>query len=677
MAAIPNFETLLLAVHEALGRETPRKKQELRDLRRPVDQHLQALDALLDDILSAIGFDDAAKADAKWNLLEFTSFHKALEIGTWTFGAEARQVAWYLLAWVYVPGLARHAAFWQLAHSGDAGMPGGDFWYLPRVDTDDGASTLRMPVAAVLDWLEDLLGQPVHRAAIGWNNGQTKVDPESAKRTLAKWRDGDVPRSSIIETYFAEGTEFAFRNCLCVPVDADDQAALAAMRAFVERRDLTPGDLRLQIAMAEDRIEAVLADVGTADDTARFSHLMRERYAQPSLRTVRNRLLLARAVQYAHRELASLLTPGVDPGDPDPHRNKTLQLLGIFKRIYNLTIQAAAVSRDAARQDTWFEEQLAPWERGDLFLSILPSKRRISAQELPEVLTQRFASLKPNQSLEDWWATDTGRSVALLESRRARWVAEVNDIETAEAVLRMLRSQAPEAALAALASHAAARNVAMRHQAADVRLAAARRMTELADTDEQRLDAALIHMDIHLNGQLQPEPANAQALVEDLLRQAEANPCKSRRRPQLLNARAKHCLRSNDFAQARTLFKQALDACNGDSCGDLPGLIARDLFALDTATRPNGYYVANFERHVRIMAAFDVINGLDYPIEDVERYLAAYFRDDLYRPYRTAQTTGQAHSQFPRARCSEALTSPTSTEIHLEDVANRPARAFD
>lgn len=635
MAAIPNFETLLLTVHEALGCEAPRKKQALRDLRRPVDQHLQALAALLDDILAAIGLDHLAKADTLENLQEFVDFHKGLEIRTWTFGAEARQVAWYLLAWVYVPGLARHAAFWQLADSGDAGMPGGDFWYLPRVDIGDGAPRLRMPVAAVLDWLEDLLGQPVHRAAIGWEDGQTGVDPESAKRTLAKWRDGDAPRRSVIEMYFAESTAFAFRNCLRVPPDSDDQAALAAARAFVARRHLTAEDLGLQIAMAEDRIEAVLAGVGAPDETARFNHLMRERYAQPSLRTIRNRLLLARAVQYAHRELVGLLTPGVDPGDADSHRNKLLQLFEVFKRVYNLSVQAADVSSDASRQDAWFEEQLALWERDEWFLSILPSKRHVAAQALPVLLTERFLSLQPDQPLEDWWIMDTDQQKAILESWSSRWVAELNDFEATKAALSMLHSQAPDAVLTTLASHVVARNVALNHPGAEVRLAAARRMAELADTDDQRLNAALIHMDIYLNGQLQPEPENAQALVEDLQRQAEASPRRCRRKPQLLNARAKHCLRSNDFAQARTLFKQALDACNGDSCGDLRGLIARDLFALEAATRPNGYYVANFERHVRIMAAFDIINGLDGPIEDVERQLVAYFRDDLYRPYRS------------------------------------------
>lgn len=644
MAAIPSFETLLLSVHEALGCNSPRKKRELREFRRNTDQHLHALAGLLDDILSAIGLDDEAKEAAKRNLIKFAQFHKALELGTWTFGAEMRQVAWYLLSWVFVPGLARHAAFWQLASTGDTGMPGGEFWYLPSVETVKGAPRLRMPVAGVLDWLEDLLGKPVHLSAVSWNNGATKVDPESAKRTLAKWRDGDVPRSSVIENYFSEGTKFQFQNCLTVASGSSDKATLDAVRTFIERRQLTPEALRHNIAMTQEgRIEAVLAGLGTSDEIQLFNQLMKDRYAQPSLRTIRNRLLLARAVQYAHREFVNLLSPGVPPVETDPCQNKILQLVEIYKQVYNLTIQAAAMSEDASQQDDWFEGQLAPWERDDLFLAILPSRRHTSALELPEILTSRFASLQPGQPLENWRVPDADQTVMLIRARQERWAAVLEDVEAINVALLALRTRPQQHALAAITSIAAARTLAIRHDATAIRIAAARRMAKLASTDDQSLDATLIQLDIYLSVPARPEPAETQSLVEALLRAAEANPARCRRMPQLLNARAKHCLRSNDFQQARTFFREALEACSGDSCADLPGLIARDLFALDSATKPNGYHVTNHERHVRIMAAFNVINGLHYPIADVEKQLAAYFWSDLYHPYPGLQSAGVPH----------------------------------
>jgi len=182
---------------------------------------------------------------------------------------------------------------------------------------------------------------------------------------------------------------------------------------------------------------------------------------------------------------------------------------------------------------------------------------------LPEVLTSRFASLRTGQPLEDWRLGDAARAAALLETKRTRWVAQLHDMGALETALQAVRTQPLNAAVTAITSIAATRNLALEHEYASVRLAVAQRMAQVADTDDQRLDAALIHADIYLNGQLRPEPAHARALVDDLLQAIAENPARSRRMPQWLNARAKHCISSNDFQRARTYFRDALEAALG------------------------------------------------------------------------------------------------------------------
>ncbi len=110
MAAIPNIETILLSIHQALGCPAPKKKRELKDMKRPFEIHQRELKELVDDVLVEAGLDGSKALDARTNLKAFVHFHKTLEVKTWTFGAEFRQVLWDLLACVYVPGLARHAA---------------------------------------------------------------------------------------------------------------------------------------------------------------------------------------------------------------------------------------------------------------------------------------------------------------------------------------------------------------------------------------------------------------------------------------------------------------------------------------------------------------------------------------------------------------------------------------
>ena len=185
------------------------------------------------------------------------------------------------------------------------------------------------------------------------------------------------------------------------------------------------------------------------------------------------------------------------------------------------------------------------------------------ALDLPEVLTSRFASLRAGQPLEDWRLGDAARAAALLETKRTRWVAQLHDMGALETALQAVRTQPLNAAVTAITSIAATRNLALEHEYASVRLAVAQRMAQVADTDDQRLDAALIHADIYLNGQLRPEPAHARALVDDLLQAIAENPARLRRMPQWLNARAKHCIRSNDFQRACTYFRDALEAALG------------------------------------------------------------------------------------------------------------------
>ena len=632
MAAIPNLEGLLLAIHAALGCPAPKKKQELKDLRRPFDIHLRELGQLLDDILAEMGLDPGATFDAIRNLEEFANFHKTLEVKTWTFGAELRQVMWDLLACVYVPGLARRAAFWHLAAPGDPDMPGGDFWYLPQLDPTGDAPRLRMPLAAVLDWLEDLLGQPVHKATRTWPD--TKVDIESVKRSLAKWRAGDVPRRENIERYFAEGTPFEFGGCLLIAEDASPDQALEAVRSFLVRRGITADALRLQIPMtAPGRIEAVLTGVGTADEVERFVALATTRYGQPSLRTIRRRLLTARATQHAYVRMHQLLCPEVSAHDTDASRNKVLQLIGIYCGIYNLTLRASGESAHWPEQDAWFEQRLAPWDRRDLFLSILPSKRLDGALELAEVLTDRFAAAQPGSPLEDWAAAEVKDLPSLVRRKKDRFARELEDLGEYQRLVKGLQAGSLPAALAQTQNYKAASLIAANADAEPSAChAAVRRMRELATTPAQELDAILIELDLHLNALL-PPGADTREIVERLLQLADANPARSRRLPQLLNARARHRLRSNDFGQARKLYDDALEACLSDSCGDLPGLMAREAFSLHCAIKPNGFSIGNCERYWRLMLSFAVSSGPELSLERAAAELESYFWDDFYRPY--------------------------------------------
>lgn len=632
MATVPNLESLLLSVHEAMGCAAPRKKQELVDLKRPLEKHLEVLGGLVGDILESLGAEPGEAGDGLLNLEEFAHFHKTIEVRTWTFGASCRHILWHLMACVYMPGLGRRAAFWQLAQAMDADMPGGLFWYLPHPDPSAPASRLRLPVAAVLDWLEDLLGSKIHKATDHWPDRD--LDVEAVKKELDNWRAGVVPHRETIERYFDDGTGFRFDGCLELREGGTTTEALDAVLQFVARKGLDAERLRREIPLTgQGLIESVLDGSAEPALNEHFVRLAWQRYARPTLATVRMRLLVARATQMAYLAAHKLFSDGNALLDPDPRGNKALQLVHIYARSYNLTIDASRATEDWQEQDAWFEQHLAPWESDELFLSVLPSRRESAGLELAERLTQHFEECEPHEPLEDWtWPDpDSLREVAeRLQQRLRRTLAEV---EEAEQLRLRLKAGSPWRALQAAHCFTNVRAIAADpKQAPRVRQLAGQRLRELASSPTQFLDAVLVEVDLYVGGTVKPVPAEARQIVETLLDEAESNPSKTRRQPQILSSRARHALNSNDFETARRYFAEALDAALSDGCGDRPGLIARDLFAVDSVLRPRGFSAGNYERHIRLMLAFNVIEAWHEP-EKVAEGLRDYFWSDLYRPY--------------------------------------------
>jgi hypothetical protein len=319
--------------------------------------------------------------------------------------------------------------------------------------------------------------------------------------------------------------------------------------------------------------------------------------------------------------------------DPNPRGNKALQLVHIFARSYNLTIDASRATDDWQEQDAWFEQHLAPWEKEELFLSVLPSRRGSAGLELADRLTQHFEECEPDAPLEDWTWQDPDSLRAVAERLQQRLRRTPVEVEESEQLRLRLRSGSPWRALQAARCFTNVRAIAADpKEAPRIRQLAVQRLRELASAPTQFLDAVLVEVDLYVGGTVKPVPAEARQIVETLLAEAESNPAKTRRLPQILSSHARHALNSNDFEATRRYFAEALVAALDDGCGDRPGLIARDLFAVDSVLRPRGFSAGNYERHIRLMLAFNVIEAWHEP-EKVAEGLRDYFWSDLYRPY--------------------------------------------
>jgi hypothetical protein len=638
MSSIPSTESILLAIHQSLGGkgyQTVRKNKFI-NVQDSIESHYSMSNEILESIFNALDMDELAQKDAFGNLEGFAKAYKEVGLNTWTFAADQRQILWMLLGYFYIPVLARHVAFWSLEEVLDKGMPGGRFWYLPEQCEVDGEPSVYLPIAQVVDWLLDLLGMPLEKFA-DERSDSTYGEHEGLRRSLYNWRKATTLKPDSVHKYFSGDTVLDFRGAFILDDKATSAEQFSHALDFVERKGLTAEKLRLEIPITQPGcLEDILAGCVNEDVQMRFVECLAERYAAPSNQVIRQRLLLARMVQDGYVRMLNFLCPGVERQCGDYRKNKLLQLINIYKFIYNLTVEAwkncAEQGEDA--ENVWFESRLSDWDKEGLYLSILPSRRETSNLELANLLTRRFYEMKEGEKLEDHIGYDE-QSLALITMRNINRTIEFLDgLKSIESLGKRVKMKAPEPifqkeerywVLAQVAG-----NKLLRPRA---KKAALQRLRELSSSPAETVQPHLIELSSYLNDASQIKKKGVQAKVQSLLAEAECSEGYELWRAAILQYKAKHLLACNDLKGAAKLFKAALEASLERNYGPLRGELARDCFAVELANKK--LTVNNHEKYYREMLWGGVldVNEQIPPIEEVARKMNSYFWDSLYKTY--------------------------------------------
>lgn len=637
MASIPTFESILLEIRQNLGLERIQSKKQTRliKLEERWQSHVEFMDSELSNIFDALELDAAARRDCGGNLLNAFSFEQALARQIWTLGASQQQVIWHLAMFSYAPGLGRVLANWNLAEPFDKGMPGGVFWFLPIVDPK--THTVVQPVQQVVRWLLDLLGKPMDSAKLDLGGQAAAKDDrvDSIERNLYNWLDKTVPHVKKIGEYFPDDAQMDFRGCFVIPADLPDIALLDAARAFVARKQLDADALRDQIPMTQPgRIEAVLGGSAAVDEVREFTRLLSIRYAVPDMRTLRQRLRIARATQDAYRRLLEFLCPGVEPTCADPSQNKVLQLLGVISYVYDLTIKAYKQNEGQAEEDRWFESQLAPWDKETILLSILPSRFNTAHIEVGQMLTRIFSTLKADDPLPDYVSMSPDDIESTTQRKLELITLLAHDAQRIDATLDRIRRSSAWRVLRDVSDYWIVSQIAQHESLSPKgRAAATERLREVASTPDQTLGAILIELGSLLNAERKKRPADVEKRVATLLIEAEANEAYPRWEAGVLQYRAKDYLAKNDFEKATDYFEKSLDATHTHNHGGLRGEIAHDCLAVMIAN--GGLDQKKHEKPFRHMLADgSMIEGSASPsLEEAAKAVLEYFWNTLYKPY--------------------------------------------
>ena len=641
MATIPSFEALLLEIHQSLGLVPfqTKAKTKFANLGMPIENHGDMAEEVLGAIFKALCMDETAQHSALTNLMEWAGFHKALELHTWTSGASEQQVLWHLLGYSYVPAIGRRIAFWNLEGAFDKGMPGGEFWFVPHLNTDTGK--VELPVPQVVSWLRDLLGASMDQSKLGLGGNKrkdTKDRFDSLERNLYNWQAGNLPGVATIQDYFSDDSDPKFKGVFLLEDGLSEDAKFIRALDFARNaKQLNADGLRDQIPMRQPgRLEAILDQSASDDEKELFVDLLLVRYAQPSMHTIRQRLLAARMVQDGYERLLKFLCPGVGKSCPDPRENKLLQLAGIFQYVYNTTIAARKNSETEAQENNYFEAQLPPWDKSDLFLSILPSSVETGYLTLSELLTRRFATLAADAPLDDLVGLDKESALPIFKKKVLRLKEEAEENLRYVALVERLRTGSPWRALQAESNYWVVSQIPLNESlSTKVRQTAIQRTRELAVSPSQRLRAIVLELASMLNCSSRDRLKDGRVRVDDLLKEAYSSEALATWKAPVLQYHAKHLLAQNEFEAALPLFRQALDACSDQNFGKLRGEIARDALALEVAD--HGLISGNHEKYFRNMLAFGMFEhgpeDKQPTLEDTAVWASEYFWEDLYKPY--------------------------------------------
>jgi len=643
MSTFPLIESILLEIHQSVGCKgyPTTKKNKFATGQASIDNHNAMGQEIMWDILSALGLrpDDPRAAARVTDILdfqiEFANAYKTLELQSWTFAASERQIVWMLLGHFYVSEIARYVGVLSVDQTLDIGMPGGQFWYLPEIHEAGGESELYLPVTQVIDWLLDLLGMTVEQFA-DQHDEATGSEQDKFRRSLYNWRTGTTIQVKKIDEYFSDNKSLIFKGVFTPDADISLEKQFKGALEFVAQKKLTAESLRREIPITQDgRLERILE--GRADDReqATFVDYLVARYSAPSMHTIRQRLMVARAVQDGYARLLKYLCPGVDLRCVDPHQNKLLQLFAIYKVVYNISISASVGARGQGlkAEEVCFDGLLPKHDKYGLFLSIVPSLRKDAIPMLAKRLTRQFYDMKTGDELEDHFGLDEQTSASIMQRHEERTAAFAAENGAEQKLLtrinnfphwRVLQSEGRIWVLYQLA-----KNKALKPKAKNI---VVERLYELAIAPADKLQAIVLELDGHLNGADKRKETRGQ--VELLLKKAEAIEGNELWIAPLLKYKAKHLLFCNDFDAAGTTFRQALDASSKRNYGTLAGEIARDCLAIAVANQKLIHN--NHEKYYRLMLAGRMMSGSleDLPgFEETARDLSNYFWNDLYKPY--------------------------------------------
>lgn len=639
MATFPTFESVLLHIAKALGansKMSSKSKYKFSNVGMSTVNQTRTWGILLEDIGDALNLDECAKNDLISNILADYNMHKSIEFGVFTSQASQRKVVWQYLARFAIPLLARHSVFWQMDSKMDVGMPGGRFWYLPSFDHPSNPSSILLPIPQVLDWLIDLVRDTnVNIATNIEQDLRIYGGSNVVLRNLYNWKSAkSTPEISSINNTFPDEVKIQFKGCLELNGKSSQfEQALT----FVKNKGLSPSALQHEIAINEDDLKRIFIGNCSIDEQCDFVAKIMHRYQAPSARTIRLRLLIARAVQEGYEQLVKFLTPSIDKLCIDIDKNKTLQLIQLYMDVYNRTLEAHLEKRHLGEtaENKYFTERLPPFLRYDL-LRLVSYDHDQHASVVSDRLNSIFSRSGEENDLDKILPSSEDDMKQIMQVIIDEGERSNNYLMQLKALVdKLIQNKAPFKLLKGIDDFELVSGaINYTYSNPHIRSMILERLKELEVTPLQSMQR--IALDLEEKLLVKDFDSKTENEVGYLLNEAKNNEKYEYSKARILQLEAFHFIAQNKLPEAEKNLNLAIEECKKYSFGSLRGDLARDAFSLAIANQkliPNNHekyfrdmlHWGSFKENHKDLSQVDIYN--------VSRGLHEYFWTDLYKCY--------------------------------------------
>lgn len=665
MALIPTFETLLFEVRKSFGlndQKTAKGKSKFLLVDEDFVSHGELYKELKHDLLEHLELSPEDSSAMDTQFLSMAQHITNISQQVFTRSLSQPQVSWLMATHSIAPGLARIAAYWQLQDIMDKGMPSGSFWYLPEIEGDN----MVLPFTQVLRWLTHLIDDTHSLDSLindiyGNDNSEGKSsnhnsDKASIRKNLKNWqtKSGASKTAKTVNDYFDDSIKINYSNTFEVDKNLPIKKQIIRAKEYLKKNNLNTSTIghECNIGSIVD-LKRILNFQGSDEQNLGLISAIQARFARPSNKTLRYRFKIALAMQDMYLRFGKHLH-GKDfqATSSDSENNKIVQILFLFKSIYNLVYKV----------ETEINPNLDPllYHQADLSVDEALSK------QYPLYLTmgiQKTGGKVVEAILSDFL---NYAAVRLEENSLPSVVAPANHSSSKdvslydEITLEMRKIQAEEVAihsghmdqdsceiLYSLISIIKDNNL---HP--DMRQKAISRATAIIKAFPFKLYAPLFEANILFFDEMrQMQNKVFENCLEELLhKKIKETGHYEYNKALYLYLKARTLFYKEDFTNSKRLFEDAVQASKTINSGIIRGLAASYCFMINAATKPNGYNLDSQKKYYRDMVMFGgmpqslnmksptehsdswllkVNKGIDFeltpPIEEIEKLLISEF----------------------------------------------------